>query len=230
MALLETEELSKQFMRGGRAFKVLDKVDFSIKQGDFIHIVGRSGSGKTTFLNLLAGLLNPTSGKVLVDGRELTSMSDEERSIYRNSFIGYVPQLMGTMANFTVLENVKLPHFLFKREGNGTERAAMLLDMMGLLELKDEYPKSLSGGEIKRVLLSRALMNNPRVLIADEPTADLDKKTTVEIMELLKKINKKGTSLIVVTHELDLLKYGNKILTMKNGRFVENFNNEFSLS
>ena len=167
---------------------------------------------------------------MLVDGRELTSMSDEERSIYRNSFIGYVPQLMGTMANFTVLENVKLPHFLFKREGNETERAAMLLDMMGLLELKDEYPKSLSGGEIKRVLLSRALMNNPRVLIADEPTADLDKKTIVEIMELLKKINKKGTSLIVVTHELDLLKYGNKILTMKNGRFVENFNNEFSLS
>ncbi|WP_036729503.1 ABC transporter ATP-binding protein [Peptoniphilus mikwangii] len=221
MFLLETKSLSKEFSRGGRKFRVVDGINFTLNKNEMVHIIGRSGSGKTTFLNLLSGILNPTSGKVLVEGKNLESMDDEQRSLYRNSFIGYVPQSLGTLPNLTVLDNVRMPHYLFKRDGDGIERASMLLDWMGILSLKDEFPNKLSGGEIKRVLLARALMNSPKVIIADEPTSDLDFDTTKEIMNLFSEINKESISLIIVTHEIDILKYGNRVLVMNDGKLSE---------
>ncbi|EFI41955.1 ABC transporter ATP-binding protein [Peptoniphilus sp. oral taxon 386] len=221
MFLLETKSLSKEFSRGGRKFRAVDGINFTLNKNEMVHIIGRSGSGKTTFLNLLSGILNPTSGEVLVEGKNLESMDDEQRSLYRNSFIGYVPQSLGTLPNLTVLDNVRMPHYLFKRDGDGIERASMLLDWMGILSLKDEFPNKLSGGEIKRVLLARALMNSPKVIIADEPTSDLDFDTTKEIMNLFSKINKESISLIIVTHEIDILKYGNRVLVMNDGKLSE---------
>ncbi len=226
MFLLETRSLSKEFSRGGRMFSVVKNVDFCLEKGEFVHIIGRSGSGKTTFLNLLSGILNPTSGEILVEGQALESMDDGQKSMYRNSFIGYVPQSLGTLPNLTVLDNVRLPHYLFSRNGDGKERAAILLDWMGILHLKDEFPNRLSGGELKRVLLARALMNKPKVIIADEPTSDLDSDTTKEIMKLFSKINEEGISLLIVTHELDSLQYGNRVLVMNDGKLKQRQNRE----
>ncbi|MDO5714401.1 MAG: ABC transporter ATP-binding protein [Tissierellia bacterium] len=218
MAIIETKDIVKKYNRGNRDFIAVNGVNFTLEEGDFIHIIGRSGSGKSTFLNLLAGILDPDEGDILVEGKSLCKMGDQEKSWYRNSMIGYVPQSLGTMPNLTVLENVRLPYFLHHRQGDGVERASILLDWMGILHLKDTFPSTLSGGELKRVLLARALMNSPKVLIADEPTADIDSETTIEIMNLLKKINEDSVSLIVVTHELDTLSYGSRVLTMRDGK------------
>lgn len=217
MTLIQGRGLVKSFCRGDRKFAAVNGVDFTLEEGEFVHIIGRSGSGKTTFLNLLAGILDPDEGDLFVEGQSLLTLEDREKSLYRNTTIGYVPQSLGTMPNLTVLENVRLPYFLYPREGDGVERASILLDWMGILPLKDAYPFTLSGGELKRVLLARALMNSPKVLIADEPTADVDSETTLEIMNILKKINRESVSLIVVTHELDTLSYGSRVLSMEDG-------------
>ena len=156
-----------------------------------------------------------------MEGKNLSKMDDEEKSGYRNEFIGYVPQSLGTLPTLNVLDNVRLPYFFKKREGNGVERARMLLDMCGILDLENDFCKNLSGGELKRVLIARALMNEPKILIADEPTSDLDSKTTIEIMNMLKEINEKGTTIIIVTHDNDLLKYGSRLLEMTDGKLNE---------
>lgn len=221
MSLIETKNLSKEFERSDGKLKAVDDVNISILPGEFVNIIGRSGSGKTTLLNLLSGILHPTSGSVKVEGKNLFEMDDKEKSFYRNDFIGYVPQSLGTVPNINVLDNVRLPHYLFKREGDGIERASILLDWMGLLHMKNEFTNRLSGGELKRVLLARALMNSPKVLLTDELTADLDEETTADIMRLIKKINEDSVTVIMVTHELDLLKYGNRILKMSKGKILE---------
>ena len=156
-----------------------------------------------------------------MEGKNLSKMDDEEKSGYRNEFIGYVPQSLGTLPTLNALDNVRLPYFFKKREGNGVERARMLLDMCGILDLENDFCKNLSGGELKRVLIARALMNEPKILIADEPTSDLDSKTTIEIMNMLKEINEKGTTIIIVTHDNDLLKYGSRLLEMTDGKLNE---------
>ena len=221
MNLINVNNLSKSFKRGERYFFAIDNVSFDVKEKDFINIIGKSGSGKTTLLTLLSAIIEPTSGDILVEGKNLSDMDDEEKSGYRNEFIGYVPQSLGTLPTLNVLDNVRLPYFFKKREGNGVERARMLLDMCGILDLENDFCKNLSGGELKRVLIARALMNEPKILIADEPTSDLDSKTTIEIMNMLKEINEKGTTIIIVTHDNDLLKYGSRLLEMTDGKLNE---------
>ncbi len=225
MSLIKTENLVKKFSRGDHSFNAVDGIDFEINKGEFVHLIGRSGSGKSTFLALISGILTPTSGKVFTDGKDIMSFTDAESSKYRNETIGYVPQMMGTLPNLTVGENVELPFHLFGRTGNPSERAYMLLEMMGIEHLRDQFPRQLSGGEIKRVMLARALMNEPEILVADEPTSDLDVDTTIEIMELLKKIHKDGTALLIVTHEADILRYGDRIVKMEKGK-VSNFDDK----
>lgn len=220
MNLIETKNLSKKFNRAGRSFYAVKDISLKINDKDFIHIIGRSGSGKSTFLNLLAGILRPSEGDILFEGKSVKNLSDEELSVYRNEFLGFVPQTLGTIPNLTVLENVALPYYLQKREGSSYERASMLLDMMGIIHLKDDFPRNLSGGELKRVLIARSLINEPKILLLDEPTSDLDKNTTFEIMELLKKINEQ-TALVIVTHELDILKYGDVLLEMDDGTLTK---------
>lgn len=221
MNLINVNNLSKSFRRGERDFFAIDNVSFDVKEKDFINIIGKSGSGKTTLLTLLSAIIEPTSGDILVEGKNLSDMDDEEKSGYRNEFIGYVPQSLGTLPTLNVLDNVRLPYFFKKREGDGVERARMLLDMCGILDLENDFCKNLSGGELKRVLIARALMNEPKILIADEPTSDLDSKTTIEIMNMLKEINEKGTTIIIVTHDNDLLKYGSRLLEMTDGKLNE---------
>ena len=221
MNLINVNNLSKSFRRGERDFFAIDNVSFDVNEKDFINIIGKSGSGKTTLLTLLSAIIEPTSGDIFVEGKNLSKMDDEEKSGYRNEFIGYVPQSLGTLPTLNVLDNVRLPYFFKKREGNGIERARMLLDMCGILDLENDFCKNLSGGELKRVLIARALMNVPKILIADEPTSDLDSKTTIEIMNMLKEINEKGTTIIIVTHDNDLLKYGSRLLEMTDGKLNE---------
>ena len=220
-SIIKTENLSKSFKRGSNTLFAVKNVNFTLKEGDFVNIIGRSGSGKSTFLNLLSGLLKPTEGKIFAKGKDMSDFSDREISKYRNEIIGFVPQSLGTLPNLNVLENVSLPYYLFKRDDSAYEKAAMLLDEMGILHLKDDFPKNLSGGELKRVLIARSMINSPELLILDEPTSDLDKNTTIEIMDLLKKINSKGTALIIVTHELDILKYGNSLCQMEDGSLIK---------
>ncbi len=221
MNLVNVNNLSKSFRRGERDFFAIDNVSFDVNEKDFINIIGKSGSGKTTLLTLLSAIIEPTSGDIFVEGKNLSKMDDEEKSGYRNEFIGYVPQSLGTLPTLNALDNVRLPYFFKKREGNGIERARMLLDMCGILDLENDFCKNLSGGELKRVLIARALMNEPKILIADEPTSDLDSKTTIEIMNMLKEINEKGTTIIIVTHDNDLLKYGSRLLEMTDGKLNE---------
>lgn len=220
-SIIKTENLSKSFKRGSNTLFAVKNVNFTLEKGDFVNIIGRSGSGKSTFLNLLSGLLKPTEGKIFAKGKDMSDFSDREISKYRNEVIGFVPQSLGTLPNLNVLENVSLPYYLFKRDDSAYEKAAMLLDEMGILHLKDDFPKNLSGGELKRVLIARSMINSPELLILDEPTSDLDKNTTMEIMDLLKKINSKGTALIIVTHELDILKYGNTLCQMEDGSLIK---------
>lgn len=221
MNLINVNNLSKSFRRGERDFFAIDNVSFDVKEKDFINIIGKSGSGKSTLLTLLSAIIEPTSGDILVEGKNLSNMDDEEKSGYRNEFIGYVPQSLGTLPTLNVLDNVRLSYFFKNREGDGVERARMLLDMCGILDLENDFCKNLSGGELKRVLIARALMNEPKILIADEPTSDLDSKTTIEIMNMLKEINEKGTTIIIVTHDNDLLKYGSRLLEMTDGKLNE---------
>lgn len=221
MLLVDVNNVYKIFERGGRDFTALNDVNFSVNSGDFINIVGKSGSGKSTLLTILSAIQDPTKGDVRVLERKISEMTDDEKSHYRNEFVGYVPQTLGTLSTLNVIDNVRLSHFFMKREGDGIKRAKELLDMCGILHLKDEFPRKLSGGEVKRVLIARALMNEPKILLADEPTSDLDSATSFEIMEMLKKINDDGTTIIIVTHDDDLLKYGSRLLEMSDGKLKE---------
>jgi putative ABC transport system ATP-binding protein len=221
MGLLDLNELTKEYKRGKRAFNAVNNVSLNVEAGDFISITGRSGSGKSTLLNMSAGLLKPTKGKVSFKGNDIAAFSDNEISLFRNENIGYVPQGQSLLSNITVLENVCLPWFLFKREGDPAEYALNLLEKMGIAHLAASYPRELSGGEMRRVAIARALVNKAPLLIADEPTSDLDVETTAEIMKLFSAIAREGTAVLIVTHELDTSHYGNKKYSMNAGNLSE---------
>jgi len=223
MGLLELREVTKEYKRGNRAFNAVNRVNLSVERGDFISIIGRSGSGKSTLLNMSAGLLKPSYGTVLFEEQDISALTDDSISHLRNEKIGFVPQGQSLLSNLTVLENVCIPWFLFKRDASTEldespeERALALLEKTGIDHLAASYPKELSGGEMRRVAIARALINTPQIIIADEPTSDLDAETTADIMRLLSVIAKEGTAVLIVTHELDTLSYGNKTYTMSSG-------------
>lgn len=219
--LLELRQLNKEYSRGGKTFSAVDSIDLSVEQDDFICINGRSGSGKSTLLGMIAGLLSPTSGSIVFEGCDLSEMSDRKLSYIRNSRIGYIPQGRSIIANLTALDNIRLPFFLQGRKGDPSGKALSLLDAMGLAGLADTYPSQLSGGELRRVSIARALINSPGLILADEPTGDLDPLATQEIMRLLKGITTAGTAVIMVTHEPDLYGFGNKLYTMDSGSLTE---------
>lgn len=200
----------------------VDNVNLNVKRGDFVSIIGRSGSGKSTMLNMIVGLLRPTSGNILINGADLWSMDDKHIAKIRNSKVGYIPQHLSLLSNLTILDNVRLPFFLAQREGNGIERAMNLLEEMKIQNLAERYPSQLSGGEMRRAAIARALMNNPEIIIADEPTGDLDEGTTKEVMKYFSEINSKEIAIILVTHEHDVTIYSNRICTMSSGKLTEN--------
>ena len=219
--LLKTKSLSKSFARGKNSFFAVKDVDFSISASDFVFIVGRSGSGKTTFLNLISGILDPTQGQVFFEDEDISSMSDTAKSFYRNESIGFVPQSLAYLPNLSVFDNVRVPFFLFNRDGDSEGRALSLLELMDIAHLKNEMPQNLSGGEIKRMLIARALMNSPKLLIADEPTANLDKETSETVMNLIKSVNKLGTAVLIVTHDFEILNENSTIYRMNDGELTK---------
>lgn len=221
MSILEVENITKKFIRGDRGFYALEDVSFSVDKSELVYIKGKSGSGKSTLLNLIAGLLRPDSGSVNFNDVDISTYSDEKISEYRNVSIGYVPQSLGTLPNLTIAENVELPFHIYKKQDSARERALMLLDKMHILELKDEFPRSLSGGELKRVLLARALMNEPELIITDELTSDLDSATTKDIMKILYDIHESGTTLIMVTHDDDIIRDKDRVIHMEAGKLTE---------
>jgi len=160
MMFLETKKLRKEYKRRERSLVAVDDVNLSIAQGDFVGIAGRSGSGKSTLLNMLAGLLAPTSGSISLAGTDICTLKDKEMSEFRNSRLGYVPQGTSALANLTVLDNVRLPYYLVKRHGDACGRACFLLEEVGLSSLADMFPAQLSGGELRRVFIARALITH----------------------------------------------------------------------
>lgn len=214
---IEVKHVTKEYARKSGIFKAVNEVDLRVGKGEFVNIIGRSGSGKSTLLNMIAGLLVPTSGRIEIDGSNMVLLGDREGSKFRNSKIGYVSQGSSTLSSLTVMDNVRVPFHLWKRDGDSEELALLRLRQTGISHLSDAYPKQLSGGELKRVAIARALINNPDYVIADEPTGDLDAETTLEIMKLLKEISENGAGVIMVTHELDVLEFGSRTLLMNAG-------------
>jgi putative ABC transport system ATP-binding protein len=215
--LLEIKDLTKEYQRGGTVFAAVDHVNLSLEPKDFISIIGRSGSGKSTLLNMAAGLLRPTSGGVFLEGRDIASLNDREISFVRNAKLGYIPQGQSVLANLTVFDNVALPFYLFQRAGDIAGKVSFLLEEVGIARLAAAYPKQLSGGELRRVSIARALVNAPAILAADEPTGDLDPQTGAGIMELFARIAGSGTAVLLVTHDLDAARRASRVYTMDSG-------------
>lgn len=201
----------------------VNDVSLTVNKGDFLLIIGRSGSGKTTLLNLAAGLLRPNQGQVLIDGVDPWKLSDGEQSRLRSRKMGYIFQFPSLIPSLSALENVVLPAGFAQVHENGyrQQRAEELLKMLGLEERMGAYPRQLSAGEQRRVVIARALMNEPEVLLADEPTSDLDVQTEREIMDVLKRIHASGVTIVMVTHSLDLVPYATRTVRMANGAIAD---------
>jgi ABC-type lipoprotein export system ATPase subunit len=217
--VIELRGVTKHYRLSGDVLvKAVEGVNLTIKDGEFVMIVGRSGSGKTTLLSLIGGLTKPTSGSVSVGGVDLWSLDDSAQSRFRAEKMGFVFQIPSLLPTLTVLDNVKLPSMFSKKHGEVGERAVSLLEMVGLSEKAHAYPSQLSVGQQKRVALARALMNEPEIVLADEPTSDLDKSTELEIMKLMERIRTEGPrTLIMVTHNPELESYADQVRTMSDG-------------
>jgi putative ABC transport system ATP-binding protein len=220
LLILQTEQLGKTFSSGDRELSVLSAISFEIEQGSSISIVGPSGSGKTTLLGLCAGLDRPTQGRIVLNGQDLGTLSEEGLARLRNEHVGFVFQSFQLIPTLTALENVMVPAELHGAT-DITTRAADLLKKVGLGDRLDHYPTQLSGGEQQRVGLARAFINRPRILFADEPTGNLDAETSERVEELLFDLNREnGTTLILVTHNLDLAAKTERIISLKAGKIV----------
>lgn len=217
MAFLEAQKLVKEYNRRGKTFRAVDDIDFTIEPGDFVMIEGESGSGKTTFLNLLTGLTDPTSGAVIIDGRSLKETGDKEISKIRNQKIKYIPQGESLLSALTVRENILFPFTIGGLERPSEERLLEVSNKLGITELLDEYPSELSGGEMRRATIARAVINRPSLIIADEPTGSLDSANTFKVMEIFRDIASEGTAVIVVTHQKETLGYASRVYGMEQG-------------
>lgn len=221
--IIEVKDLNKTFLLGELSVDVLKGINMSVKKGEFITIMGPSGSGKSTLLYLLGGLDKPTTGKILIKGQDISALSDEEQSIMRRREVGFVFQFYNLVPNLTVEDNVMLPLLLDGKKINKySDKLDEILDVVELSDRKKHTPRELSGGQQQRVAIARALINEPDIILADEPTGNLDSKTTEEVMNLFQKINReKGKTILQVSHSLETSKYGNRIINVKDGRVWE---------
>lgn len=217
------ENLSKIYSTSEGDIVAVSDVTLNLNKGEFILILGHSGSGKTTLLNLIGGLTRPTTGKVIIDGRDIWGLSDRELSILRNKKIGFMFQFSSLIPTLRVIENLLLPVSFYGRpEGDVFEKAKGLLDMVGMSDKIYAYPSQLSGGQQRRAAIVRALMNDPEIILADEPTGDLDEKTEEEVITLFNRINEeRGITFIIVTHNSSLASRSRRVLRMHNGK-IEN--------
>lgn len=215
--MLKVIDLKKSFSSSGKTLEVIKGISFDVNEGEVVAIVGTSGSGKTTLLGLTAGLDNPTSGKIILDGIDLTLLNEDQKAEVRNQKVGFIFQNFQLLPSLTALENVLTPLEL-RGEKKATDRAKNILKEVGLEGRETHYPNQLSGGEQQRVALARAFVCNPKILFADEPTGNLDEETSLHVENLLFKLNKeKGTTLIIVTHDPQLAEKADRVIRVKDG-------------
>jgi len=218
-ALLSSQNISKFYQEGNQQTEVLKQVSFSMQPGELVAIVGSSGSGKSTLLHTLGGLDQPSSGEVFINGQSLQKMTPNALAKLRNQYLGFVYQFHHLMADFTALENVMMPMLIGRQnKGEAQSRAEQMLSAVGLQHRISHRPSALSGGERQRVAIARALVNNPALVLADEPTGNLDYKTTESIFELIQQLNQeKQIAFLLVTHDLSLAEKLNRRLIMQDG-------------
>jgi putative ABC transport system ATP-binding protein len=222
MLMIEISQLGKTMSQGRRSLRILDGIDLSVPRGQCAAIVGASGSGKSTLLGLIAGLDAPTSGSIRIDGDEITTLSEDQLAQLRGRKIGFVFQSYQLIPTLTAEENVLLPHELLGLSASaGRERARALLAQVGLGQRLDHYPVQLSGGEQQRVALARAFMTRPPLLLADEPTGNLDSHTGAQVLELLLELNRgEGATLVLVTHDAQLARQADRVIQLQDGRIT----------
>ena len=222
MSLIECQALTRVYHRGENTITPLDALDLTIEEGAFLALMGPSGSGKTTLLNLIAGIDRPNSGKLLVEGQDIAQMSRARLAPWRAHTVGYIFQLYNLVPVLTAYENVELPllvHRLTRKERH--RRVSVALELVGITDRHDHFPRQLSGGQEQRVAIARAIVTDPKILLADEPTGDLDAESSRAIMELLKQLNRElGKTLIMVTHDLGTTEYAQETLHLHKGRLV----------
>ena len=223
MSFLHIENLTRTYTVDKTSFVGVDNISLTINKGEFLSIVGHSGSGKTTLISIIGGILKPTSGKVLLEGTDICTLDDNRLSEYRVNRIGFMFQFASLLPILTAKENVLLPAIFNPAKNVADEKTAVdLLEMVGIGEKKESYPSQLSGGQQRRVAIARALLNNPDIILADEPTGDLDEDTEAEIMSLFEEINKKhGVTIILITHNLELARKAQRKLRMSKGQLID---------
>ena len=219
--LLELKELYKIYIMGSVEVQALRGIDLTIDKGEFISIMGTSGSGKSTLMNIIGCLDRPTKGNYFLEGIDIKEKSEDELSFIRNQKIGFVFQSFNLIAKTSAVKNVELPMIYAKMHANDRhERAKQLLEKVGLGDRIHHMPNELSGGQRQRVAIARALANEPPIMLADEPTGNLDSKSSIEIMEIFRNLNEEGKTVIIVTHERDIAEYTDRIVTFKDGQIV----------
>lgn len=218
MRLLEIKNLVKKYGQKENEIKAVNNVSFNVQKGEFIAIVGPSGSGKSTLLNLLAGLDKASSGDIIISKKNISNLKDKEMTIFRRNNIGIIYQFYNLIPALTVKENILLPTLLSNKKSENYQK---LVSKLGI-KAKEEYlPNDLSGGEQQRVAIGRALINKPLILLADEPTGNLDSVNAKKIMDLLMYYNKNGQTIIMVTHDLELAKKASRVITFKDGKIIK---------
>lgn len=224
--MITLQNVSKTYFLGDEVVRAVDDVTLTIKEKEFIGILGSSGSGKSTLMHIIGLLEQPTEGKVLIEGKDVSKLSDEELSKIRNKTVGFVFQSFNLINRFTVLENILLPtkYVKEKLDFDPVAKAEDLLKRFGILERKNFFPNKISGGQQQRVAIVRALIMNPKVILADEPTGNLDSKTGDEILDIMKNLNKDfGVTVILVTHEKDIAAKTKRQIYIKDGKVVTKY-------
>ncbi len=223
MSLVEVQQITKEYVKGDQKIAPLKQADLTIERGEFVSLMGSSGSGKSTLLNLIAGIDRPTSGRILVDGDDITQFSRTKLARWRAENVGYIFQMHNLVPVLTAYENIELPLLLLGLSRRDREkRVNIALEAVGLTDRADHYPRQLSGGQEQRVGIARALVANPTIIVADEPTGDLDAETSEQILSLLQRLNTElGMTLLMVTHDAHAAEIASRRLRLEKGVFVE---------
>lgn len=221
MSILEVRNLSKSYGKGDNLVKAVDDVSFAVEEGDFVAIIGASGSGKSTLLHLIGGVDNPSSGEIIVDGENITKYNSDKLAVFRREKVGIIYQFYNLIPVLNVQENITLPCDLSKKEIN-QEYLKELIEMLGLSDRVKHLPNQLSGGQQQRVAIGRALFGQPKIILADEPTGNLDKKAGDEIVKLLEVAHEKyRQTIILVTHDISIAQHAQRIITFEDGKIIK---------
>lgn len=216
--IIDIKGITRNFPLGNEVVKVLKGIDLTIEKGEYVALMGPSGSGKSTLMNLLGCLDTPTGGTYILNGKDVSKMTDNELAEIRNKEIGFVFQTFNLLPRTTALDNVALPMvYAGYKKPERTQRATQVLTQVGLDDRMDHKPNQLSGGQRQRVAVARALVNHPSIILADEPTGNLDSKTSIEIMKLFNEIHANGNTVILVTHEEDIAAYAHRVIRLRDG-------------